>query len=169
MRILIAGFLAFTAWGVFSAWIYNDKLLPVLNAPDETVTVPEQAPAAGSLGTTDADTPEKLSIYFEFNEWKFENDQETDSRIAELKQWLEKHSEAVLSVSGHTDAVGEEDYNRDLGMKRAAAVGSYIESLGIPAEKMIIESKGESEPAADYLTDEGRAKNRRTEVIIKMQ
>jgi OOP family OmpA-OmpF porin len=65
--------------------------------------------------------------------------------------------------------VGTADYNYNLGLKRAQIVSKYIENQGINASKMIVSSKGKTEPAADYLTTEGRAKNRRTEISIKMQ
>ncbi|HLN20303.1 MAG TPA: OmpA family protein [Bacteroidales bacterium] len=168
MRILITGFIAFAIWCVFSAWMYNDKLLPVINAPDP-VAIPEQTSAADSLERIYAAMPQKLSVYFEFNKSEFKPDPETESRIAEFKQWLDKYPASVLNVSGHTDLIGEDAYNEDLAMKRAVVVGKYAEQLGIPTARMSVESKGESEPAADYLTSEGRAKNRRTEVIIKMQ
>jgi len=113
--------------------------------------------------------PEKLSIYFEFNDTEFKNDQQTDSRIAEFKQWLEKYPRSKLSVTGHTDLIGTELYNQDLALKRAEVIGKYIDTQGISADRMLVESKGESEPAADNLTSEGRAKNRRTEITIKMQ
>lgn len=169
MRILITGFVAFAIWCVFSAWMYNDKLLPVINAPDPVTEVPEQTSAADSLAKIYAAMPEKLSIYFEFNDSKFKNDQQTDSRIAEFRQWLDKYPGSKLYVTGHTDIVGDDAYNQDLGMKRAEVVGKYITSQGINADRMPVESKGESEPAADNLTSEGRAKNRRTEIIIKLQ
>jgi OOP family OmpA-OmpF porin len=65
--------------------------------------------------------------------------------------------------------VGTTEYNNALGMKRAGIIGKYLETKGINANRIIIESQGEGNPVADYLTAEGRAKNRRTEISIKMQ
>jgi OOP family OmpA-OmpF porin len=169
MKILIPGFAVFVIWCVFSAWAYNDKLLPVLRAPEPVPAIPEKTTAADSLARIYAAMPEKLSVYFEFNDSKFENDQQTDSRIAEFKEWIDKHPGSMLWVTGHTDLIGTELYNQDLGMKRAEVVSKYILSKGIPAERMLVESKGESQPAGDYLTSEGRAKNRRTEISIKTE
>src|SRR5512133_1263118 len=154
MRILIMGFVAFAVWCVFSAWMYNDKLLPVINAPEPAPAIPEQTTTADSLAKIYAAMPEKLSIYFEFNNAEFKNDQQTDSRIAEFKQWLEKYPGSKLSVTGHTDLIGTEAFNEDLAMKRAEVVGKYLESSGVSADRMLVESKGETEPAADYLTSE---------------
>lgn len=169
MRILITGFVAFAVWCVFSAWMYNDKLLPVLNAPDPVPLISEKSAAADSLAAIYASMPEKLSIYFEFNKYRLNTDQNTESKVAEFKKWLEKFPGSKLSVSGHTDLIGTETYNYDLALQRAMVVGKYIEGLGISSDRMLVESKGESEPAGDYLTAEGRAKNRRTEITIKMQ
>lgn len=74
----------------------------------------------------------------------------------------------MLSVTGHSDLVGTTEFNQALGLKRALIVGKYLETQGILPARMITESKGENQPAADYITAEGRSKNRRTEVSIKM-
>lgn len=168
MRIIITGIVALAIWCFFSAWAYNDKLLPVIKAPKPVTVIPPKPTAADSLAKIYAMMPSKLSVYFEFNDAKFKSDQQTDSKIAEIKGWLDKYPGSVLTVSGHTDLVGTEAYNDGLAMKRAVVVSEYIKNKGIAGEKMIVVSKGESEPAGDYLTADGRAKNRRTEITIKM-
>lgn len=169
MKILLTGFAVFVIWCVVSAWIYNDKLLPVMRAPEPLPAIPEKTTVADSLAVINAAMPKTLSIYFEFNKSDFKNDPQTESRIAELKKWLEKYPQAMLHVTGHTDNVGTETYNQELGMKRAAIIGKVIGEQGIDKSRMLVESKGETEPAGDYLTDEGRSKSRRTEVSIKME
>lgn len=113
--------------------------------------------------------PGNLMIYFEFNDARFKPDPQTDNSVNAIKAWLDKYPASVLSVTGHSDLVGTPEYNHDLGLQRAQNVAKYLESMGIGAGKMVIESKGETEPIADYLTAEGRSKNRRTEISIKMQ
>jgi outer membrane protein OmpA-like peptidoglycan-associated protein len=54
-------------------------------------------------------------------------------------------------------------------MKRAQVVGKYLEGLGINSGRILTSSAGENNPAAGYITAEERAKNRRTEISIKMQ
>jgi outer membrane protein OmpA-like peptidoglycan-associated protein len=170
MRILIVGFAAFVIWCVFSAWMYNDNLLPVLNAPEPVAALPEKTDVvADSLAKIYAAMPKELSIPFEFNKAQFKSDQQTDSRIAEFKSWLEKYPSSKLYVTGHSDLVGTEKYNYELGLKRATVVGDYIKGNGIESKRILVESKGETEPAGDYLTAEGRAMNRRTEVKLKLQ
>ncbi len=170
MRILVTGFVAFVIWCFVSAWLYNDILLPVIKKPVAVQTIPEpQSIVADSLAKLKASMPVDLMIFFEFNDSKFKPDPQTDNSIAAFKAWLDKYPASMLSVTGHSDLVGTPEYNVDLGLKRARVVAEYLKSLGIDGSKMIIESKGETEPAADYLTVDGRAKNRRTQISIKMQ
>jgi outer membrane protein OmpA-like peptidoglycan-associated protein len=170
MRILVTGFAAFVIWCFISSWLYNDILLPVIKKPVPVQIVPQpQSNVADSLAKIKASMPATLMIYFEFNDSRFKPDPQTDKSVAALKAWLEKYPSSLLTVTGHTDLVGTPEYNQDLGQKRAQIVAKYLESMGIAGNKMMIDSKGETEPAADYITEEGRAKNRRTEISIKMQ
>ena len=170
MRILVTGFVLFVIWCFISAWLYNDKLLPAMKKPVTIQTTPETLTnEADSLMKLNASMPENLLIYFEFNETKFKPDLRIDNSIAPFKGWLDKYPGSLLTVTGHTDLVGTNVYNYKLGLKRANIIEEYLENKGINASRMIIESKGETEPAADNLTKEGRAKNRRTEISIKMQ
>jgi outer membrane protein OmpA-like peptidoglycan-associated protein len=170
MRILITGFVLFVIWCFISAWLYNDKLLPAMRKPATVQTIPETPThEADSLMKLKASMPKNLLIYFEFNDSKFKPDPQSDNSVSEFKAWLEKYPKSMLSVTGHTDLVGTAEYNYKLGLKRAKVVGTYLENKGVNANRMITDSKGSTEPAADYLTAEGRAKNRRTEISIKMQ
>jgi outer membrane protein OmpA-like peptidoglycan-associated protein len=170
MRILIAGSVAFLIWCFVSAWLYNDKLLPMLNKPVPVLTVPEiQTNEADSLMKLKAMMPKDLTIYFEFDDAKFKPDPQTDNSIAEFKAWLDKYPGSMLSVQGFTDLVGTPDFNQALGLERAEAVGKYIADKGIPPSRIIKGSMGESKAYEYYITKEDRAKNRKTEVSIKLQ
>jgi OOP family OmpA-OmpF porin len=170
MRILITGFVIFVIWCFISAWLYNDKVLPAMKRPVPIQTIPEsKTNVADSLIKLKASMPEDLLIYFGFNETRFKTDSQTDNSLAAFKVWLDKYTGSMLLVTGNTDLVGTAEYNKALGLKRALAVGKYLETKGINADRIITESQGKNKPAADYLTEEGRAKNRRTEISIKMQ
>jgi OOP family OmpA-OmpF porin len=170
MRILITGTVLFVIWAIFSAWLYNDVLLPVFNKPVAVQTIPKPPDrVADSLAKIYASMPKTLLIYFEFDKAKFKSDPQTDIKVAEFKSWLDKYPVSRLSVTGHTDLVGTPDYNLILGLKRARVIEKYLEAQGISAGRLVTESKGEAQPAADYITSNGRAMNRRTEVSIKMQ
>ena len=170
MRIHITGFVIWVIWCFFAAWIYNDYLIPAMKKPAPEITVPVvQNAEADSLAKLRASMPKDLLIWFEFNDSKFEPDPQTAASVAEFKAWLDKYPQSMIQVTGHSDLVGTDEFNFELGLKRAQIVGKYLESQGISPERMKAESMGEKAPREDYLTEEGRAKNRRTEVTIKMQ
>jgi outer membrane protein OmpA-like peptidoglycan-associated protein len=168
MRILIIGFVVFVIWSFFSTWLYVDKILPSMKKPVAIQTIPKpQTNTADSLAQFYASMPKELMIYFEFDNVKFKTDPQTEISIAEFKTWLDKHPVSILSVIGHTDLVGTPDYNQALGLRRAEIIQKYLEEKGIPLTRIITGSKGEDQPLGDYLTNEGRVKNRRAEISIK--
>ena len=170
MRIHIAGFVLFVIWCFISAWLYNDKILPGMKKSAPIQTIPQTLTnEADSLMKLKASMPENLLIYFDFDKSNFKSDLQTDNSIVPFKEWLEKYPGSMLSVTGHTDLVGTIDYNYNLALRRAQIVGKYLENKGVNTSRMIIESKGKTEHVADYRTEKGREKDRRTEILIKMQ
>ena len=75
--------------------------------------------------------------------------------------------DVALQVVGHTDSVGDKDYNVQLGEQRAEAVVTYLVENGMAAERLTPVSMGFSQPVADNSTEEGRAANRRIEFRVK--
>jgi OOP family OmpA-OmpF porin len=170
MRILITGTVLFVIWAFFSSWLYNDVLLPVINKPVAVQTIPTPPdPVADSLAKIIASMPKPILIYFEFDKTKLKTDPQTESSLTEFKSWLEKYPGSMLSVTGHTDLVGTTDYNNELALQRAQVVVKYLEAQGVRAERITTLSKGEAESVVDYITSEGRARNRNTEISIKMK
>ncbi|MEZ4466769.1 MAG: OmpA family protein [bacterium] len=84
-------------------------------------------------------------------------------RLAELAR---AHPGFRLVVEGHSDNRGRADVNLALSDKRARVVTATLEAAGIPADRMTPVGKGDQEPIADNGTREGRARNRRVEVIF---
>ncbi|MBD8473246.1 OmpA family protein [Pseudomonas sp. CFBP 8770] len=75
---------------------------------------------------------------------------------------------ARLSVSGHTDSVGKDAYNQRLSEQRAKAVTDYLVGSGVPRASVVsVKGVGEAQPVADNNTADGRAMNRRTEILIQ--
>lgn len=72
-----------------------------------------------------------------------------------------------LTVVGHTDSVGSEEYNMGLGQRRADATADYLIGKGISAGNISTKSMGESQPVADNGTAAGRKKNRRVEIMTQ--
>lgn len=78
-----------------------------------------------------------------------------------------KSNDKSLEFDGHTDNTGNEEANKTLSLARANAVKAYLVSQGIKANRIATQGFGSSQPKASNDTEEGKAKNRRTEVIIK--
>ncbi|MGH7789359.1 MAG: OmpA family protein [Candidatus Binatia bacterium] len=74
-----------------------------------------------------------------------------------------------VSCQGHTDSVGTEQYNQGLSDRRANAVRNWLVKCGIPASRLTAKGFGEANPVASNETAEGRAQNRRTELVIQSQ
>ncbi len=72
-----------------------------------------------------------------------------------------------LIVEGHTDSQGSESYNQGLSQRRAEAVRDYLVQRGYPSDQIQARGKGEGSPIADNASPEGRANNRRVEIIIE--
>lgn len=78
-----------------------------------------------------------------------------------------KSNEIVVSVEGHTDSVGSDAYNQKLSECRANVVKTYLGNNGVGSKVSGSKGWGESKPIATNDTDEGRAQNRRTELVRK--
>ncbi|MDR0749244.1 MAG: OmpA family protein [Tannerellaceae bacterium] len=79
---------------------------------------------------------------------------------------LKQNPDTYIKVIGHTDNTGRVDYNQTLSEKRARSVYDYLMNQGISNDRMTYEGKGIHEPVASNATDEGRALNRRVEIMI---
>lgn len=73
---------------------------------------------------------------------------------------------ARLSVTGHTDALGDESYNRTLSERRAAAVAEFLAERGVAQERLLTAGAGATQPVADNGTAHGRERNRRIEIEL---
>lgn len=80
---------------------------------------------------------------------------------------LQDNPSYTFSLVGSTDSRGGDAYNQALGQRRAAAVKDYLVSKGIAASRLSTESVGETKPAASNATVQGRAENRRVDVVIR--
>ena len=86
------------------------------------------------------------------------------SQLDELAKILLRYDAANLTIEGHTDSVGADDFNMTLSQKRSESVKQYLIGKGISESKLIAIGMGESKPVADNKTKLGKAKNRRVEL-----
>jgi len=106
------------------------------------------------------------NIYIEFENDSLISNKELRDYSLLLKQYLKKHTDKKVLITGHTDNLGYFDNNLIVGLTRANKVKDYFIKKDIIASYFETLSKGESEPIAEKLTEKGRAKNRRIEITI---
>ena len=80
---------------------------------------------------------------------------------------LGEHGTIMVEVAGHTDSTASEAYNQDLSERRAKVVFDYLVNHGVSADRMTWKGYGELQPIATNDTEEGKARNRRTELNVK--
>lgn len=90
---------------------------------------------------------------------------ESTPLLNEVVALLKNDAALKLSVEGHTDNVGDKRANVELSKKRAASVMKYITDKGIDGKRLKSDGKGDSVPLADNRSEDGRAKNRRVELV----
>ena len=88
------------------------------------------------------------------------------SSLNDLAEYLNKIPALSISIEGHTDSQGNEDYNQKLSSSRANSVKRYLVGKGVAENRIKAVGYGEIRPIADNKTSQGREKNRRVEFII---
>ena len=90
--------------------------------------------------------------------------------LEKVKEAAEVFPRSQIIVEGHTDSYGGDDGNLALSRRRAEAVSAYLSGeLGVPAFRMSAVGYGETQPIANNDTEQGRARNRRIDIIIEPQ
>ncbi len=104
------------------------------------------------------------NIFFDFDKATLRN--ESYPEMNRLLEFMNTYPNLRITIKGHTDSVGAEDYNQQLSRRRADAVARFLRVNGIDTSRLVVEGLGESEPVADNNTAEGRQQNRRVEFEI---
>jgi len=101
-------------------------------------------------------------VHFPFDQYSLtpKAKMKLDENLAKLK----KESQLNITIQGHTDAIGTEEYNHMLSKRRAQTVYNYLLERGISPERMETVGYGESQPIASNSTPKGRSLNRRSEI-----
>jgi outer membrane protein OmpA-like peptidoglycan-associated protein len=107
---------------------------------------------------------ESLPFAFDESELSAEAKEQLDIFAGVL---IEENDDVYIEIQGHTDNIGSEKYNLELGRDRAQSVLSYLhEQHELPLHRMDIYSYGESKPVAENDTAENRARNRRVMLMV---
>ncbi|MCW3118484.1 MAG: flagellar motor protein MotB [Chitinophagaceae bacterium] len=104
------------------------------------------------------------NIFFDVN--KFELKPESQVELEKVIQLLRDNPTLKIEISGHTDNVGKPAANLALSNNRSKSVVNYLITNGISSQRLSFKGFGETQPVADNKTEEGKAKNRRTELKI---
>jgi OOP family OmpA-OmpF porin len=102
-------------------------------------------------------------VNFDFNKAKIRTVDE--AVLDEAAETMKANPGTAVHVNGYTDALGSEDYNLRLSERRAEAVAAYLENHGVPSSRLIPQGLGKTNFVATNDTPEGRAQNRRVELI----
>ena len=91
---------------------------------------------------------------------------DAQNSLKQLAVSLQNNPETNILVVGHTDSTGTAAHNMDLSIRRANAVKLFMGQQGVNSARLSTQGKGETEPIAPNSTAEGRAQNRRVEIVI---
>jgi outer membrane protein OmpA-like peptidoglycan-associated protein len=151
----------------FSAPLDKTKRVTYLCIDDVSVALENPPPPPASLeNALLKDKKYTFSAGVLFDSGKAELRPEAGAELDSLVIFLQKFPKVQLGISGHTDDVGTDEYNLDLSERRAKSVQTFLESKGIPVERLRSRGFGESRPVADNTTESGRQGNRRVECIV---
>ncbi|XDD46260.1 OmpA family protein [Leptospira sp. WS39.C2] len=98
-------------------------------------------------------------IYFPFNERTLSD--EDKKKLDLLADFLIQHKNEKVEIGGHTDNIGNKEYNINLSEDRALSVYQYLRLKGVPKERMKVQAYHYSQPISDNDSEEGRSRNRR--------
>lgn len=104
------------------------------------------------------------NVFFKVDSYELLAESETELQL--IYTTLLQNPSKKFRIEGHTDNVGSKEYNINLSTKRAEAVYQYLLSKGIKKEQLSFKGYGETKPKSNNQTEEGRAQNRRIEVVI---
>ncbi|MBL8547374.1 MAG: OmpA family protein [Hyphomonadaceae bacterium] len=129
------------------------------------------APAASQGAVVERVSPDEVrvrmpsEITFDFN--RADLKREFMPRISDLARTLGRYPRMSVSVVGHADAIGSDDYNYRLSERRAWSVGEALEQFGVSHRRIDTRGMGEMSPIATNATEWGRAQNRRVEISVR--
>ena len=140
---------------------FNSRLVTKKDCPIPVVTkLNMEAPKA------EANKPVVINDIY-YSTAKAEIEDASKNILDAFADYLLANPTMEIEIRGHTDNVGDDLTNKTLSTERAFEVFNYLASKGIQGKRMSYTGFGKTKPIADNTTEEGRAKNRRTEFVIK--
>ncbi|MBK9290178.1 MAG: OmpA family protein [Bacteroidetes bacterium] len=105
------------------------------------------------------------NIYFAFN--SAELLPESRAALEHLLEFFRQNNDWQAEIAGHTDSVGTPAFNKRLSLMRALAVRDWLIQQGVDPQRLVAVGYGADQPSASNATEEGRAQNRRTEIVLR--
>ena len=135
---------------------------------DGVIDARDKCPGTPKGQMVDADgCPLKLTLHINFDFDKADIKPEFASDLQQAADFIQQNQNVpYILIEGYTDSVGDDAYNQKLSERRAEAVKqSLVEKYGIEAKRLVARGGGETNPVGDNGTEEGRAQNRRVEIV----
>ncbi len=155
----------------------SQEPVPVATAP--APTQPMETPVATLGGTNvvvaansgvrsawneDRTSLQAETVYFDFDKSAIKSPQQ--SKLNDVADFLKRTAQISVRIEGNCDERGTEEFNRELGLRRADASRAYLVSLGIDPDRIQTLSRGKDNPAVTDKGNESRAMNRRDEFVV---
>jgi outer membrane protein OmpA-like peptidoglycan-associated protein len=103
-------------------------------------------------------------VLFDFNKYTLKT--EAREKLAKVSGILLAYPGLKLQIEGYTDNIGSDEYNQKLSEERADGVRDYLASQSVPSANITAAGYGKSDPIADNSTNDGRAQNRRVQLVV---
>lgn len=134
-----------------------------VGAADGAPVVAENEINFDPQGSDSGNIPGLNTVYFDYDQATLTG--QARSQLAQNASWIKENPNVTIQVEGHTDERGSVEYNLSLGERRARAVKSYLESLGVDSSRLTIISYGEEKPLVDGEGESAWSKNRRANFV----
>ena len=142
-------------------YAFSSKVVSVKEAsfanPPKPVSIEVNEATAGSSFVLN-------NLYYNTNSADLKN--ESFIVLESFAEYLNENPSIIIEIQGHTDNVGAVKANEALSANRAYTVKAYLESKGVDGKRITAKGFGPNKPIAENTTEDGRAKNRRTEFLI---
>jgi peptidoglycan-associated lipoprotein len=136
---------------------------PPAPAPAPPTLTEDEIFARKSLDQLNAEKP-LSDVFFDLDESTVRND--ARPLLQRNADWMKRWASTQVIVEGHADSRGSAEYNLALGNRRATSVKDYLVSLGVPANRVTVISKGKEQPFCNQETESCWEQNRRGHFII---
>ena len=130
----------------------------------EMKNVKNSTASKASTTAKEVNFEENAIVYFDFDKSQLKSSEK--DKLANQAIWLKNNKYKNITVEGHTDYLGTQEYNLALGERRANSSKSFLVKQGVDSKKIKSLSFGKEQPVNNAQTDEARAENRRTVTVV---